>query len=72
MVLCCSFANGSLTRENVRNREAKKSWDEFESLLDSTPRGNFGNLGSFFKGLNSFHQNVFICVFNSFQILKSG
>ncbi|XP_065333194.1 xylulose kinase [Cloeon dipterum] len=46
MALLC-FANGSLTRERVRDLVANKSWGEFNSLLDSTPRGNFGNYGIF-------------------------
>ncbi|XP_059488601.1 xylulose kinase-like [Neocloeon triangulifer] len=46
MALLC-FANGSLTRERLRNKVAKGSWDEFNSLLDSMPRGNFGNFGIF-------------------------
>ncbi|KAK6631307.1 hypothetical protein RUM44_005833 [Polyplax serrata] len=45
-LLC--FKNGSLTRERLRNLYAQGSWDEFNRLLDSTPRGNFGNFGLYF------------------------
>ncbi|CAG7732331.1 unnamed protein product [Allacma fusca] len=47
MALLC-FKNGSLTRERIRMRAAEGSWDIFNQLLDSTPRGNFGNIGFFF------------------------
>ena len=40
-----SWKNGSLTRERIRDESAGGSWDLFNQLLDSTPRGNFGNLG---------------------------
>lgn len=40
-----SFKNGSLTRERIRNNCANGSWEIFNELLDSTPRGNFGNMG---------------------------
>ena len=40
-----SFKNGSLTRENIRNKCAGSSWDQFNDLLASTPAGNNGNLG---------------------------
>lgn len=47
MALLC-FKNGSLTRERIRNSTANGSWDIFNELLDSTPRGNFGNMGLYF------------------------
>lgn len=47
MGLLC-FKNGSLTRERIRDLYAQGSWEEFEKLLDSTPRGNFGNVGLYF------------------------
>ncbi|KAL0270453.1 UNVERIFIED_CONTAM: hypothetical protein PYX00_007865 [Menopon gallinae] len=47
LALLC-FKNGSLTRERIRDTYAGKSWAEFESLLNSTPRGNFGNMGLYF------------------------
>ncbi|XP_054281168.1 xylulose kinase-like [Macrosteles quadrilineatus] len=47
MALLC-FKNGSLTRERIRNFVAEKSWERFSSLLNSTPRGNFGNFGLYY------------------------
>lgn len=47
MGLLC-FKNGSLTRERFRDTFAKRSWEEFNSILERTPRGNFGYLGYFF------------------------
>lgn len=47
MGLIC-FKNGSLTRERIRNTCADSSWDIFNQLLESTPRGNFGNIGFYF------------------------
>ncbi|XP_017774210.1 PREDICTED: xylulose kinase [Nicrophorus vespilloides] len=47
MALLC-FKNGSLTREKIRDDCTEGSWDIFNQLLDSTPRGNFGNLGFYF------------------------
>ncbi|KAK0094081.1 hypothetical protein PV326_011862 [Microctonus aethiopoides] len=45
-MLC--FKNGSLTRTRIRNSAAGASWQLFDELLDSTPRGNFGNLALYF------------------------
>lgn len=47
MGLIC-FKNGSLTRERIRNTNAEGDWELFNQLLDSTPRGNFGNVGFYF------------------------
>ncbi|KOC59536.1 Xylulose kinase, partial [Habropoda laboriosa] len=47
MALLC-FKNGSLTRERIRDSAAQSSWQIFNELLESTPRGNFGNLGLYF------------------------
>lgn len=47
MALLC-FKNGSLTRERVRDNCADESWQLFNELLESTPRGNFGNLGLYY------------------------
>nr|XP_022920709.1 xylulose kinase-like [Onthophagus taurus] len=47
MALLC-FKNGSLTRERIRDSCANGSWDLFNQLLESTPRGNFGNMGLFY------------------------
>lgn len=43
-----SFKNGSMTRERIRDSAAGGSWQIFNELLDSTPRGNFGNVGLYF------------------------
>jgi xylulokinase len=47
MALLC-FKNGSLTRERIRKEAAEGSWNIFNQLLDSTTRGNFGNIGFYF------------------------
>ncbi|KAE8745272.1 hypothetical protein FOCC_FOCC008064 [Frankliniella occidentalis] len=47
MTLLC-FKNGSLTRERLRNNCADESWQLFNELLESTPRGNFGNIGLYY------------------------
>lgn len=44
MALLC-FANGSLTRQNHRDRLAGPSWDSFNELLQATVRGNLGYMG---------------------------
>ncbi|XP_029159809.1 xylulose kinase isoform X2 [Nylanderia fulva] len=43
-----SFKNASLTRERIRNETAQDSWQIFNELLESTPRGNFGNFALYF------------------------
>lgn len=48
MALLC-YKNGSLTREDVRDRVANKSWAQFNALLAGTKAGNDGNIGFFFK-----------------------
>jgi xylulokinase len=47
MALIC-FKNGSLTRERISKDCAESEWSIFSELLDSTPRGNFGNIGFYF------------------------
>ncbi|XP_044738718.1 xylulose kinase-like isoform X2 [Chrysoperla carnea] len=47
MAMLC-FKNGSLTRERLRNSCADGSWDIFNELIDSTPRGNFGNMALYY------------------------
>ncbi|XP_036143451.1 xylulose kinase isoform X2 [Monomorium pharaonis] len=42
------FKNGSLTRERIRDDVAQGSWQIFNELLESTPRGNLGNFGLYF------------------------
>ncbi|CAN6176387.1 unnamed protein product [Urochloa humidicola] len=48
MVMLC-YKNGSLTREDVRNWCAEKSWDVFNSYLEKTPPLNGGKLGFYYK-----------------------
>ncbi|XP_013192909.1 xylulose kinase [Amyelois transitella] len=47
MALLC-FSNGSLTRQNHRDRLAEKSWDAFNDLLRATVRGNMGYMGIYY------------------------
>ncbi|XP_064554399.1 xylulose kinase isoform X1 [Drosophila montana] len=48
MGLLC-FRNGSMVREAMNKSEADGSWEKFNELLDSTPRGNFGNMALHFN-----------------------
>ncbi|XP_039290746.1 xylulose kinase isoform X2 [Nilaparvata lugens] len=50
MTLLC-FKNGSLVRERIRDKYCKGSWEEFGTLLESTPRGNFGNIGLYYDAM---------------------
>ncbi|GAV58511.1 FGGY_N domain-containing protein/FGGY_C domain-containing protein [Cephalotus follicularis] len=43
------YKNGSLTREDVRNRYAEKSWDTFNKFLEQTPPLNGGKIGFYYK-----------------------
>lgn len=43
------YKNGSLTREDVRNRYAEKSWDVFNKFLQQTPPLNGGKMGFYYK-----------------------
>ena len=47
MALIC-FKNGSRTRERIRDECSEGDWALFNELLESTPRGNFGNVGFYF------------------------
>lgn len=47
MGLIC-FKNGSQTRERIRDQCANGDWTDFGRLLDSVPRGNFGNIGFYY------------------------
>ncbi|XP_034486804.1 xylulose kinase isoform X2 [Drosophila innubila] len=47
MGLLC-FRNGSLVREAIKKSEAHGNWQKFNELLESTPRGNFGNMALHF------------------------
>ncbi|GAA0143973.1 carbohydrate kinase [Lithospermum erythrorhizon] len=44
MVMLC-YKNGSLTREEIRNHYASKSWDVFNKFLEQTSPLNGGQLG---------------------------
>lgn len=48
MVMLC-YKNGSLTREDIRNLYAEKSWDVFNRYLQQTPPLNDGKLGFYYK-----------------------
>ncbi|KAJ7958858.1 putative Xylulose kinase [Quillaja saponaria] len=43
------YKNGSLTREDVRDRYAEKSWDNFNKFLQQTPPLNGGKIGFYYK-----------------------
>ncbi|KAH9290635.1 hypothetical protein KI387_034752, partial [Taxus chinensis] len=43
------YKNGSLTREEIRNRCANGSWDIFNGFIDQTPPLNGGKMGFYFK-----------------------
>ncbi|XP_060646733.1 xylulose kinase isoform X1 [Drosophila nasuta] len=47
MGLLC-FRNGSLVREAMNKSETNGNWEKFNELLESTPRGNFGNMAIHF------------------------
>lgn len=66
MALLC-FKNGSLTRERIRDDCAEGSWNLFNELLDSTPRGNFGNIGLYFDA-----QEIIPFVQGDFRYNKAG
>lgn len=46
----CSFKNGSLMREKIRDESASCSWSEFSKALRSGEMGNRGNLGRLLGG----------------------
>lgn len=48
MIMLC-YKNGSLTREDVRNRCAEKSWEVFSKFLEQTPPLNDGKIGFYYK-----------------------
>ncbi len=48
MALVC-YKNGSMTREDIRNRCANGSWEEFNQALANTPVGNEGRIGFYRK-----------------------
>ncbi|KAF3973721.1 hypothetical protein CMV_002869 [Castanea mollissima] len=43
------YKNGSLTREDVRNSYAEKSWEVFNKFLQQTPPLNGGKMGFYYK-----------------------
>ncbi|KAH6764942.1 xylulose 2 [Perilla frutescens var. frutescens] len=43
------YKNGSLTREDIRNRCAQKSWELFNTYLLQTPPLNGGKIGFYYK-----------------------
>ncbi|KAI4321468.1 hypothetical protein MLD38_034843 [Melastoma candidum] len=43
------YKNGSLTREDVRNCYADKSWETFNKFLEQSPPLNGGKLGFYYK-----------------------
>ncbi|GLJ20862.1 hypothetical protein SUGI_0380500 [Cryptomeria japonica] len=43
------YKNGSLTREEIRNRCANGSWDKFNEFIDQTPPLNDGKMGFYYK-----------------------
>lgn len=48
MVMLC-YKNGSLTREEIRNHYAERSWDVFNKLLEQTDPLNGGKLGFYYQ-----------------------
>lgn len=48
MALLC-FKNGSLVRESIRDECSNGSWKDFEESLKTSPPGNDGNIGIYFK-----------------------
>lgn len=48
MVMLC-YKNGSLTREDIRNQCADKSWETFNKFLEQTAPLNGGKLGFYYK-----------------------
>ncbi|XP_075511839.1 xylulose kinase 2-like [Primulina tabacum] len=48
MVMLC-YKNGSLTREDIRNQCADKSWDVFNRCLQESPSLNGGKIGFYYK-----------------------
>ncbi|XP_071710788.1 xylulose kinase 2-like [Rutidosis leptorrhynchoides] len=43
------YKNGSLTREDIRDRCAERSWEVFNQLLQQTPPLNNGKIGFYYK-----------------------
>ncbi|XP_028130191.1 xylulose kinase isoform X1 [Diabrotica virgifera virgifera] len=64
-MLC--FKNGSFTRERIRDQCAEGSWDVFNELLESTPRGNFGNIGLYYD-----NQEIIPFLHGDYRFSKGG
>lgn len=47
-LLLNSFRNGSIVRDIFKRSEANNDWTNFSELLESTPRGNYGNMALHF------------------------
>lgn len=43
------YKNGSLTREDIRDRYADGSWEVFNMFLQQTPPLNGGKIGFYYK-----------------------
>jgi len=55
-MLC--YKNGALAREEVRDKYASKSWDEFNKQIESTPAGNDGYVAFYFPLLEIIPPNI--------------
>ncbi|CAG9818027.1 unnamed protein product [Phaedon cochleariae] len=76
MALLC-FKNGSLPRDRLKKTIANDSWEIFNELLESTPRGNFGNIGLFYdiqeiipflQGEYRYNKAGKVCKFTSLEV----
>lgn len=56
-----------MTRERIRDKCAEGSWDIFDQLLESTPRGNFGNMGLYFD-----EQEIIPFLIGDYRFNKAG
>ncbi|XP_052835067.1 xylulose kinase [Drosophila gunungcola] len=50
MTLLC-FKNASLVREGINKTTSGGNWEKFNEYLESTPRGNFGNMAVHFNDM---------------------
>ncbi|XP_040290038.1 xylulose kinase [Bufo bufo] len=64
MALLC-FKNGSLMREKIRDNCSSASWEEFSTILRSTPPGNNGHIGFYFDVMEITPQAVGVHRFNA-------
>ena len=56
LMFCFSYKNGSLTRERIRDKCSEQSWEKFGHFLDTTPKGNNGNIGQFCHNIICYQQ----------------